>query len=267
MPLPLLVALALMSAPQVTPQDTPSTPPRTPAAGLTDLKVSVLTPSAGEAVRVGDVVEVNYVGKLAAANGGTEFDRSKEKPFRFQVGLGNVIAGWDRGLVGINVGGKYRFEIPAALGYGERGAPPVIPANADLDFEVEVLRILPRTAIAMLKEGKGEAVKPTDAVSFNYIGTLKNGGKKFDSSYDRKAPLQVEVRRLVPGMVQGLIGMKPGEKRRVTIPSELAYGAQGIPARDAVDEKGQVLKAGSLIPGGSDLVFEIELVEVLKPKG
>ena len=253
MPVPLLVALVLMSAPLDVPK-------------LNDLKTTDLAVGTGEPVQLGDVVEVNYVGKLTPAGGGKEFDRSKEKPFRFQVGLGAVIAGWDQGLIGMKTGGKRRLEIPASLGYGAAGAPPVIPPNADLDFEVELVRIAPRAKIEVLKPGSGEGAKPTDAVSFHYTGTLKDGGKKFDSSYDRKAPLQVELRRLVPGFVQGVIGMKPGEKRRVTIPAELAYGAQGIPARDSVDEKGQRVPAGSLIPGGATLVFEIDFIEVLTPK-
>ncbi len=252
MPLPLLLALALMPTPDRTVQTTD------------------LAPGAGEPVRLGDVVEVNYVGRLAGPKEGglgKEFDRSKGKPFRFQVGLGAVIAGWDQGLVGMRTGGKRRLQIPSDLGYGAQGAGPDIPPGADLDFEVELVRIAPRAKVVVLKTGTGAGAGPTDAVSFHYTGTLEKGGKKFDSSYDRKAPLQVELRRLVPGFIQGVIGMKPGERRRVTIPAELAYGAAGIPARDSVDEGGKVIPAGSLIPANSNLVFEIEFIEILKPKG
>ena len=94
----------------------------------------------GPAVKPGDTLMVHYVGRLAD---GTTFDSSKNRgvPFEFIVGRGSVIKGWDAGIVGMRSGGVRRLVIPPKEGYGERGAPPAIPPNATLHFEVELLKI------------------------------------------------------------------------------------------------------------------------------
>ena len=94
----------------------------------------------GAAAKTGDSVEVHYTGWLTD---GTKFDSSldRRQPFAFPLGAGRVIKGWDEGVAGMKVGGKRKLVIPAALGYGARGAAGVIPPNAELTFEVELLRI------------------------------------------------------------------------------------------------------------------------------
>lgn len=91
-------------------------------------------------VRLGDIVTVDYRGYLTD---GTVFDESYKRgqPFSFSVGAGQVIAGWDEGLLGMKVGEKRRLTIPANLGYGQGGIPGVIPANATLIFDVELRKI------------------------------------------------------------------------------------------------------------------------------
>ncbi len=92
-----------------------------------------------EAVR-GRTVEVHYTGWLTD---GKQFDSSVGgDPFSFRLGAGEVIEGWDRGVAGMRVGGKRKLTIPPELGYGARGAPPVIPPNATLVFEVELLSVI-----------------------------------------------------------------------------------------------------------------------------
>ncbi|HEU4385811.1 MAG TPA: FKBP-type peptidyl-prolyl cis-trans isomerase [Anaeromyxobacteraceae bacterium] len=92
-----------------------------------------------EAVR-GKTVEVHYTGWLTD---GKQFDSSVGgETFSFRLGKGEVIAGWDRGVAGMKVGGKRKLTIPPELGYGRRGAPPVIPPNATLVFEVELLAVI-----------------------------------------------------------------------------------------------------------------------------
>ena len=106
------------------------------ASGLsiTDLVVG----DGPEAVK-GEVVSVNYRGTLA---NGKEFDSSYGRgPFSFPLGAGRVIQGWDEGVAGMKVGGKRKLVIPPDLAYGERGAGGVIPANATLTFEVELLKV------------------------------------------------------------------------------------------------------------------------------
>jgi FKBP-type peptidyl-prolyl cis-trans isomerase len=102
---------------------------------IEDVKVGT-----GPAVKAGDTVSVHYVGKLAD---GKTFDSSKGKgqPFELSVGRGMVIKGWDVGLVGMQVGGVRRLVIPPDEAYGKRGVPPVIPPNATLHFEVELIQI------------------------------------------------------------------------------------------------------------------------------
>ncbi len=98
----------------------------------------------GDAVKTGNFISVHYTGWLYE-NGvrGAKFDSSVDRgqPFEFTVGQG-VIAGWSEGVVGMKPGGKRELIIPAALGYGARGAGGVIPPNATLDFEIELLKIV-----------------------------------------------------------------------------------------------------------------------------
>lgn len=94
----------------------------------------------GDEATAGKNVKVHYTGWLT---NGTKFDSSKDRndPFVFPLGQGQVIRGWDEGVEGMKVGGKRKLTIPPALGYGTRGAGGVIPPNATLVFEVELLGV------------------------------------------------------------------------------------------------------------------------------
>ena len=100
-----------------------------------------LTEGQGDTAAAGQRVSVHYTGWLTD---GTKFDSSKDRndPFDFPLGAGHVIRGWDEGVQGMKVGGVRKLTIPPQLGYGARGAGGVIPPNATLVFEVELLGIL-----------------------------------------------------------------------------------------------------------------------------
>ena len=109
---------------------------RTTPSGL---RITDLVVGDGAEAIAGQTVAVNYRGTLA---NGTEFDSSYGRgPFSFPLGGGRVIQGWDEGVAGMKVGGKRKLVIPPDLAYGDRGAGGVIPPNATLTFEVELLRI------------------------------------------------------------------------------------------------------------------------------
>ncbi len=113
----------------------------------TGLQYDDTTPGTGAEAIAGQRVSVHYTGWLhdpAAANGrGRKFDSSKDRgsPFRFHLGAGQVIAGWDEGVQGMKVGGTRVLTIPSELGYGAHGAGGVIPPNATLVFEVDLLAV------------------------------------------------------------------------------------------------------------------------------
>ena len=105
----------------------------------TGLRITELVIGNGETALEGKNVSVNYKGTL---ENGKEFDSSYGRaPFTFPLGAGRVIKGWDEGVAGMKVGGKRELTIPPSLGYGERGAGGVIPPNATLIFEVELLSV------------------------------------------------------------------------------------------------------------------------------
>jgi FKBP-type peptidyl-prolyl cis-trans isomerase FkpA len=140
-----MFAMALLLAACGSKEQAPkSTTPVPPPAELQ--KVDIVK-GTGEGISQGQVAVVHYTGWLydpgAAEQKGAKFDSSRDRgqPFSFSVGAGNVIRGWDEGVQGMQPGGQRRLVIPPALGYGEVGAQNVIPPNATLVFDIELLRI------------------------------------------------------------------------------------------------------------------------------
>jgi len=105
---------------------------------MADLEIEDQIVGDGDEAVAGQTVEVHYTGWLTD---GTKFDSSHDRnqTFRFKLGGGQVIAGWDQGVAGMKIGGARKLTIPPDLGYGERGAGGVIPPNATLVFKVELI--------------------------------------------------------------------------------------------------------------------------------
>jgi peptidylprolyl isomerase len=119
--------------------DTAAGKPVTTASGLRYIDHVV---GKGAEAKVGAKVSVHYTGWLDnKGEKGNKFDSSVDRgqPFQFNLGVGQVIQGWDEGVAGMKIGGKRTLMIPSKLGYGARGAPGAIPPNADLIFDVELL--------------------------------------------------------------------------------------------------------------------------------
>ena len=144
-----ILTLMLISVASCKPNKPASQPVQTMsqsgASAVDHLVIEDLAPGAGEAVVAGEIAVVHYTGWLfdAAApdHKGQKFDSSRDagQPFRFPLGGGRVIRGWDEGVVGMKVGGQRRLIVPPDLGYGAQGAGGVIPPNATLIFDVELL--------------------------------------------------------------------------------------------------------------------------------
>lgn len=209
----------------------------------------------------GALVSVHYTGWLTD---GTVFDssRSKDRPFQFRTS-GGVIQGWIEGVSTMRVGGLRRLEIPSKLAYGERGSGKKVPPNSDLVFEVELLEI-ERQAPAMtpvegvtavktesglqywdIKQGEGDPPGMDGRVAFHFTVWTEDG-RMLATSTERDQPYSGAVSKLLPGWSEGVSTMKPGGKRRLLVPWDLLKESRGVPQ----DE---------------DLIFELDLLEVMEP--
>lgn len=225
------------------------------------LQIDDLVTGNGPEAQAGQSVTVHYTGWLhdpAADNQrGRKFDSSldRDEPFEFDLGAGMVIPGWDLGVQGMKVGGKRVLTIAPELGYGARGAGGVIPPNATLVFEVELLPTpeRPQLQITDVTEGSGDEARAGRQVTVHYTGWLydpsapEGRGAKFDSSKDRDEPFRFHLGRgmVIRGWDDGVQGMKVGGTRMLVIPPHLGYGPRG---------------AGGVIPPNATLLFEVELL-------
>ena len=203
--------------------------------GIVDVKVGT-----GEAVKSGDNCTVRYTGTF---KDGTKFDSNDEegKPeFSFVAGpTGGVIKGWQEGVIGMKPGGERKLSVPSDMAYGARGQGP-IPANSDLYFTIKLVKIEKAgdDKVVKVKDitvGTGREVKAGDTVEIQHRGTLDDGKTEIDKG---KWTFKVGKHEVIPGIDQGVIGVKVGGTRRLDIPPLAAFGPLGrepmVPAKSHV---------------------------------
>ncbi|KAJ4966096.1 hypothetical protein NE237_017945 [Protea cynaroides] len=183
----------------------------------------------------GDEVEVHYTGTLLD---GTQFDSSRDRgtPIKFTLGQGQVIKGWDEGIITMKKGENAIFTIPPELAYGASGSPPTIPANATLQFDVELLSWVSVKDICkdggifkkILSEGeKWENPKDSDEVFVKYEAQLDDG-----TVVSKSDGVEFTVREgyFCPALSKAVKTMKNGEKVLLAVKPQYAFGEKGLPA-------------------------------------
>lgn len=204
-------------------------------------------------------VQVHYTGYIWEADEkghmgrGRKFDSSRDRhePLAFPLGVGRVIEGWEKGIVGMSPGARRTLLVQPEMAYGEQGMPPLIPANATLCFDVELLS-LPKVTVEILEEGDGPEALFGDRLSVHYTGWLWEDGAKgtqFDTSSNRGRPHQFALGfgQVIDGWDRAIEGMRVGTKARLIIPPSMGYGSKG---------------SGRMIPPNATLCFEVELVKI-----
>lgn len=224
----------------------------------------ILTPGQGDTIRAGQLIKVHYKGSLSDS---TYFDNSYDRgePLEFVLGTGQVIPGWERGLVGMKVGEIRQLNIPYELGYGDRAVGP-IPPKSDLFFEVELVyaeppmppdvfkdpkttawkELIPGVQVFDEKSGSGIPAKPGTKITIHYTGWTQSG-RKFSSTKDFSKPYStiLGAGKFIPGFEAGLDGLKQGAVRWMKISPAMGYGA----------------KSFAMIPPNSTLIFRVEMAE------
>ena len=216
-----------------------------------ELVITDIIDGTGPVVQAGDTVWVDYTG--IRSEDGVEFDNSYDRgePFRFTVGQGSVIDGWDQGLIGASAGTQRRLDIPAELAYGDQSPGGVIRAGDALTFVIEVRAVVgsstaadaPEVALtpaetvtelvvddAIVGDGAALAIGDTAIVHLR-MARADNLVQLIDTWGDNNALLIEMVDGFtVPGLFEGLQGMNVGGVRVLTIPAELAFGSDGAPS-------------------------------------
>ncbi|CAL9150813.1 70 kDa peptidyl-prolyl isomerase-like [Musa acuminata AAA Group] len=224
--------------------------------GKQGLKKKLVKEGSGwETPEVGDEVEVHYTGTLLD---GTKFDSSRDRgtAFKFKLGQGQVIKGWDQGIKTMKKGENAIFTIPPELAYGQSGSPPTIPPNATLQFDVELLSWCSVKDICkdggifkkILKEGeKWENPKDLDEVLVTYEARLEDG-----TVISKSEGVEFTVKNgfFCPALAKAVKTMKKAERVLLTVKPQYAFGGKGRPASG--DE--------GAVPPNATFCIELELI-------
>ncbi|MCS7028697.1 MAG: FKBP-type peptidyl-prolyl cis-trans isomerase [Bacteroidia bacterium] len=246
------------------------------------LEIATLVEGTGSVPKIGDIVQIHY--RLAIKDGKV-LASSQEKanpPIFVKVGSGNYIKALDETLLLMKAGTRVNVIVPPSMGFGKNQIDNEIPANSTL--MLELLLIDPNQAkktdnptasnptnnpkpvefdenkaiksasglkVIITQEGKGDKPNTGDSVYVHYRGTLENGNE-FDSSYRRNQPFgfKLGTGQVIKGWDEGIAMLNEGAKAILKIPPQLAYGE----------------KAVGTIPANSTLIFEVELVKIVRKK-
>ena len=207
-------------------------------------------------IQLNDVVMVNYKARVAS---GEQYDSNDEvgEPVPLKTNIGMMVKGLEAGLLKMNIGDKGRILIPANLGYGENGYSTIVPPDADLIIEIEIVR---RIEPIVLDEGvkvytwkkvkNGAQIEKNQLITFDYFAYTKGEkGKMYDNSYKKSEPFsfRLENDNVIDGLHQGMRVLNQGENAFIEIPASLAYGSKGL-----VD----------LVPKNTDIVYDVRISNV-----
>ena len=242
----------------------------------TEVEVTELEPGTGEPAQEGDLVFVNFTGVLS--EDGTRFATNYgAEPYAVTLGTGEVIPGWEEGLVGATTGSQLRIDVPADAGYGDLGVPSEsIPEDAALSFLIDVVAIVPASeasdaptdlelpiseepltevVVDDVTVGDGAELTPGTTGYADVYTVCANNGVVIDNSYGAENRIQLPMQSgeggLMEGLYQGLQGMKAGGQRIISVPADLALGQAGN------------LDLG--IGANHDLIFVVDLYAVIDP--
>jgi len=207
-------------------------------------------------IQLNDVVMVNYVARVAA---GEEYDSNTElgEPVPLKTNIGMMIKGWEEAMLLLHVGDKGRIMIPSALAYGETGLSTIVPPDADIIIEIEIVSIVEPIVLdegvkvytwKKVKDGKNPV--KNQLITFDYFAyVMGEGARMYDNSYENSAPFSFKFENagVVEGLHQGMSVIKEGENAFIEIPTELAYGKKGL-----IDH----------VPSNKNIVYDVRVTSI-----
>ena len=260
---------------EVQPTPTPAPPPESFDEGdytTTDsgIKYAVITEGEGPTAEIGEVVEVHFTAWVEE-DLSMFGDSHNGLPLQFILGREEILAGWDEAVSLMQQGESAQFILPPELAFGEEGVPGMVPPNANVIFELDLVSISPApptptpappptnidedeyrdtkngVKIATIEEGDGPVPQLGDTVTVHYRLWLEDG-TQVDNSYDRGQPYPFIIGQgqTIPGWEEGVLNMVQGETAQIIVPPELGYGDV----------------ANGPIPANATLIFEITIVDI-----